>query len=48
MEEDREATMAHLLRGLNWEIANFIEFHHYVELEDMHMAMKVEILSSRA
>ena len=43
VEEDREATMARFLNGLNREIANTIEFHHYVELEDLvHMAIKVE------
>ena len=39
VEEDREATMARFLNGLNREIAN----QHYVELEDIvHMAIKVE------
>lgn len=43
VEEDREATMARFLHGLNKNIANVVELHHYVELEDMlHMAMKVE------
>ena len=43
IEEDREATMAQFLAGLNQEIANQVELHHYVELEDMvHMATKVE------
>ena len=43
VEEDREATMARYLNGLNREIANTIELHHYVELEDLvHMAIKVE------
>ena len=43
MEEDREATMVRFLNGLNREIANTIELHHYVELEDLvHMAIKVE------
>ncbi|XP_062094556.1 uncharacterized protein LOC133800573 [Humulus lupulus] len=43
VEEDREATMARFLNGLNREIANPIELHHYVELEDLvHMAIKVE------
>ncbi|KAJ0963098.1 hypothetical protein J5N97_028220 [Dioscorea zingiberensis] len=43
VEEDREATMARFLNGLNREIANTVELHHYVELEDLvHMAMKVE------
>ncbi|KAG2411370.1 hypothetical protein I3760_Q007100 [Carya illinoinensis] len=43
VEEDREATMARFLSGLNREIANVVELQHYVEIEDMvHMAMKVE------
>ncbi|XP_059455030.1 uncharacterized protein LOC132185248, partial [Corylus avellana] len=43
VEEDREATMARFLNGLNREIANVVELQHYVELEDMvHMAIKVE------
>ncbi|XP_062115055.1 uncharacterized protein LOC133829215 [Humulus lupulus] len=43
VEEDREATMARFLNGLNREIADPIELHHYVELEDLvHMAIKVE------
>jgi hypothetical protein len=43
VEEDREATMARFLSGLNKDIANVIELQHYVEIEDMvHMAMKVE------
>lgn len=42
MEEDREATMARFLVGLNRDIANVVELQHYVELEDMvHMAIKV-------
>uniref|UniRef100_A0A2N9GE28 Reverse transcriptase domain-containing protein n=1 Tax=Fagus sylvatica TaxID=28930 RepID=A0A2N9GE28_FAGSY len=41
VEEDREATMARFLSGLNRDIANIIELQHYVEVEDMvHMAMK--------
>ena len=43
VKEDREATMARFLAGLNKELANMIKLQHYVELEDMvHMAMKVE------
>ena len=43
VEEDREATMARFLNGLNRNIANVVELQHYVKLEDMvHMAMKVE------
>ena len=42
-EEDREATMARFLNGLNWDIANVVELQHYVELgHKVHMAMKVE------
>ncbi|XP_050242022.1 uncharacterized protein LOC126690975 [Quercus robur] len=42
-EEDREATMARFLLGLNREIHDKVEMQHYVELEDMvHMAIKVE------
>jgi hypothetical protein len=41
--EEREATMARFLNGLNWDIANVIELQHHMELEDMiHMATKVE------
>uniref|UniRef100_A0A2N9FQI2 Reverse transcriptase domain-containing protein n=1 Tax=Fagus sylvatica TaxID=28930 RepID=A0A2N9FQI2_FAGSY len=41
VEEDREATMARFLSGLNRDIANVIELQHYVEIEDMvHMGMK--------
>ena len=43
VEEDREATMARFLNGLNQDSANVVELQHYVELEDMvHMAIKVE------
>ncbi|XP_031376081.1 uncharacterized protein LOC116191022, partial [Punica granatum] len=43
IEEDREATMARFLAGLNREIQNTVELQHYVELEDMvHMAIKIE------
>ena len=43
IEEDREATMARFLVGLNREIQNVVELQHYVELEDMvHMAIKIE------
>ena len=41
--EDREATMARFLAGLNSEIANIVEMQHYVELDDMvHMAIKIQ------
>ncbi|KAL0375512.1 UNVERIFIED_CONTAM: Transposon Ty3-G Gag-Pol polyprotein [Sesamum radiatum] len=41
--EDNEATMARFLHGLNRDIADVVEMHHYVELEEMvHQAIKVE------
>jgi hypothetical protein len=41
--EDRKATMARFLYGLNRNITNVVELQHCVELEDMaHMATKVE------
>jgi hypothetical protein len=43
VEEDREATMARFLHGLNREISDIVELQHYVELMDMvHQAIKVE------
>ena len=43
IEEDREATMARFLAGLNRQIQNVVELQYYVELEDMvHMAIKIE------
>ncbi|XP_040955925.1 uncharacterized protein, partial [Gossypium hirsutum] len=43
VEEDREATMARFLAGLNRDIANVVELQHYVEVVDMvHVAIKVE------
>ena len=43
VEEDREATMAGFLNGLNRDIANVVELQNYVELEDMvHTTIKVE------
>lgn len=43
VEEDREATIARFLHGLNREIADVVEMQHYVELTDMvHQAIKVE------
>ncbi|KAL4379010.1 hypothetical protein GQ457_02G028180 [Hibiscus cannabinus] len=43
VEEDREATMARFLAGLNRDIAEKVELQHYVKIEDMiHMAIKVE------
>ena len=43
MNEDREATMARSLDGLNHEIANLVELQQYVDLEEMlHVAIKIE------
>ncbi|XP_015387941.1 uncharacterized protein LOC107177913 [Citrus sinensis] len=43
VEEDREATMARFLNGLNREIADKVELQHYVEIEKMvHKAIKIE------
>lgn len=43
VEEDREATMARFLNGLNREIAEVVELQHYVEMEELlHKAIKVE------
>ena len=42
VEEDRKATMARFLNGLNQDIANVVELQHYVELEGMvSMAIKM-------
>ena len=30
VEEDREATIARFLNGLNWDIANVVELQHYM------------------
>jgi len=41
--EDREATLARFLNGLNKNIANIIELNHYMKFEDIvHMTTKVE------
>ena len=43
IEESQEATMARFLHGLNREIQDFVELHHYASLEDLiHQAIKVE------
>ena len=43
IEEDREATMARFLAGLNRQIQNVVELQLYVEMEDtVHMAIKIE------
>ena len=43
LEEDVEVTMARFLAGLNTEIANEVELHHYMEIEELvHKAIQVE------
>jgi len=43
ISEDREATMARFLHGLNSDIRDVVELQNYVELEDLvHQATKVE------
>eukprot|EP00257_Ricinus_communis_P017462 XP_015575900.1 uncharacterized protein LOC107261409 [Ricinus communis] len=43
IDEDRKATMAQFLHGINHDIANILELQHYIEMEDMlHMAIKIE------
>ncbi|XP_050885826.1 uncharacterized protein LOC127091276 [Lathyrus oleraceus] len=43
VEEDDEATMARFLHGLNHEIGDIVELHHYVEMDELvHQAIKVE------
>ena len=43
IEEDREASMARFLAGLNRKIQKVVELAHYVELENMvDMAIKIE------
>lgn len=43
IEKDREATIARFLSSLNREIADIVELHHYIELEEMiNMDIKVE------
>jgi len=43
IEESQEAIMTRFLHGLNREIQDIVELHHYVSLEDLiHQAIKVE------
>ena len=43
LEEDVKVTMARFLAGLNTEIANEVELHHYMEMEELvHKAIQVE------
>lgn len=43
MEEDNEAIMARFLHGLNYDINDIVELHHYVEVDNLlYQAIKVE------
>ena len=41
--EENEATMARFIHGLNHEISDIVELHHYVDLDElMHQSIKFE------
>ena len=43
VEEDREATMARFINGLNKEITDVVNLQHYIEMEELlHKVVKVE------
>jgi len=43
IDESQETTMARFLHGLNREIQDMVELHHYASLEDLiHQAIKVD------
>ena len=43
VEEDRAATMARFLNGLNREIEDKVKLQHYVEIKEIvHKAIKIE------
>ncbi|KAJ4705050.1 Zf-CCHC domain-containing protein [Melia azedarach] len=43
IEEDREATMARFISGLNKEIVDVVDLQHYAEMEELlHKTIKVE------
>ncbi|KAL4347554.1 hypothetical protein GQ457_17G008570 [Hibiscus cannabinus] len=42
IEEDREATMARFLNGLNTDIANVVELQHYVKLDEMEHSRDIQ------
>ena len=43
MEEDDETTMVRFINGLNREIVDVVDLHHYVDMEELlHRAIKVE------
>jgi hypothetical protein len=46
--EDREATMARFLDGLNRDINNMVNLQHYIKIENMvHIATQIKRLSKR-
>lgn len=46
--DDREATMARFLDGLNKDINNMVNLQHYIKIENMvHIATKIKRLSKR-
>ena len=43
VQEHREAIMKKILHRLNKSIADLVELHHYVDMDDMlHMTIKIE------
>lgn len=43
MEEDQEETMARFIHGLNHDIIDIVELHHYVSMDELvHQAIKLE------
>ena len=43
IDEEKEATMARFMGGLNKEIAHLVELHHYETIDDMvQMVEKIE------
>ena len=43
LEEDVEVTIVRFLAGMNTEIANEVELHHYMEVEELvHKTIQVE------
>lgn len=43
IEEDNEATMTRFHHGLNRDINDIVELHHYVKVNDLvHQTIKVE------
>lgn len=43
LKEDEEALMTHFIVGLNPDIAERVELHHYLEIGDLvEMSIKIE------